>query len=92
MSKYLIAGGAGFIGSNIAEHLIKEGHYVRVLDNFFSGKKENLEFAKDLGKDKYELIEGDIRNSNDKKPRSSAVIVPASARIISFLIPAVPKV
>jgi len=65
MSSYLIAGGAGFIGSNIAEHLVKEGHYVRVLDNFFSGKEENLEFAKDLGKDKFELIRGDIRNTQD---------------------------
>ncbi|MCK5013080.1 MAG: NAD-dependent epimerase/dehydratase family protein [Candidatus Omnitrophica bacterium] len=65
MSKYLVAGGAGFIGSNIAEHLINEGHFVRVLDNFYSGKEENLEFAKGLGKDKFELIRGDIRNAED---------------------------
>ena len=42
MAKFLIAGGAGFIGSNIAETLIKGGHYVRVLDSFFSGKEDNL--------------------------------------------------
>ncbi len=65
MSKYLITGGAGFIGSSIAEHLIKEGHYVRVLDNFFSGKEENLDFAKGLGIDKFELIRGDITNRAD---------------------------
>lgn len=65
MSKYLITGGAGFIGSSIAEHLIKEGHFVRVLDNFFSGKEENLDFAKGLGKDKFELIRGDITNAAD---------------------------
>ena len=59
-----IAGGAGFIGSNLAEFLIKEGHFVRVLDNFCSGKEENLEFAKDLGKDKFELIRGDIRDKD----------------------------
>lgn len=64
MNKYLIAGGAGFIGSNIAERLIKEGHFVRVLDNFYSGKEENLEFAKGLGKDKFELIRGDIRDKD----------------------------
>src|SRR3990167_9186019 len=62
MSNFLIAGGAGFIGSNLAEHLINHGHYVRVLDNFYSGKEENLEFAKGLGKNKFELICGDIRD------------------------------
>ncbi len=62
MSRYLITGGAGFIGSNIAEKLINDGHYVRVLDNFFSGKEENLAFAKSRGKDKFELIRGDIRD------------------------------
>ena len=65
MSKFLITGGAGFIGSSIAEYLIKQGHYVRVLDNFYSGKEENLEFAKGLGKDKFELIRGDITNPQD---------------------------
>ena len=60
MSKYLITGGAGFIGSSIAQHLIKKGNYVRVLDNFFSGKEENLDFTQGLGKDKFELIRGDI--------------------------------
>lgn len=64
MSKYLITGGAGFIGSNIAEKLINDGHFVRVLDNFYSGKESNLEFAKDLGKDKFELIRGDIRDKD----------------------------
>ncbi len=65
MQKYLITGGAGFIGSSIAEYLIKQGHFVRVLDNFFSGKEENLDFAKNLGKDKFELIRGDITNPAD---------------------------
>ncbi len=65
MSKFLITGGAGFIGSNIAESLVKQGHFVRVLDNFYSGKEENLEFTRGLGKDKFELIRGDIRNKAD---------------------------
>ena len=64
MHRYLITGGAGFIGSSIAEKLINDGHYVRVLDNFFSGKEENLAFARGLGRDKFELIRGDIRDKN----------------------------
>ena len=57
-SSYLITGGAGFIGSSIARALLARGDKVRVLDNFFSGKRENLaDLAKDI-----DLIEGDIRD------------------------------
>ena len=58
MSKILVTGGAGFIGSNLTEALLKKGCIVRVLDNFSTGKRENLIFDK-----KYpslEIIEGDI--------------------------------
>lgn len=58
MSRYLITGGAGFIGSSIGAQLVRDGHFVRVLDNFYSGKEENLDFAQGLGKDKFELIRG----------------------------------
>ncbi|MCL4551219.1 MAG: SDR family oxidoreductase [Bacteroidetes bacterium] len=58
--KFLVTGGAGFIGSNIAEELLKRGHSVRVLDNFSTGKKENLESFIDH----IELINGDIRNND----------------------------
>jgi len=64
MNRYLVTGGAGFIGSNIAEQLLKDGHYVRVLDNFVSGKEENLAFTYDLRATSYELIRGDIRDYN----------------------------
>jgi len=63
MSKFLVTGGAGFIGSHIAEALVKQGHFVRVLDNFSSGKPENLTFTKGLTNLRtFELIKGDIRN------------------------------
>ncbi|MGA9120127.1 MAG: NAD-dependent epimerase/dehydratase family protein, partial [Bacteroidota bacterium] len=56
--RYLVTGGAGFIGSNIVEELLRRGEKVRVLDNLATGKRENLnEFA-----GRIELIEGDIRN------------------------------
>ncbi len=65
MSKYLITGGAGFIGSNIAEELTRRGDSVRVLDNFSSGYEENLHFAKGLAKDQLEVVRGDISNAAD---------------------------
>jgi nucleoside-diphosphate-sugar epimerase len=58
MKRICITGGAGFIGSNIVEELLKRGDRVRVLDNFSTGRRVNLEpFLKDI-----ELIEGDVRS------------------------------
>jgi nucleoside-diphosphate-sugar epimerase len=58
MSTYLVTGGAGFIGSNIVEALLEHGAVVRVLDNFLTGRRENL--APFEGR--FTLIEGDIRD------------------------------
>jgi nucleoside-diphosphate-sugar epimerase len=60
MSKVLVTGGAGFIGSNLTEALVKQDHRVRVLDNFSTGKRENLIFDKTYSS--LEIIEGDIRD------------------------------
>ena len=61
--KILVTGGAGFIGSNIVEYLLKYGAKVRVLDNFLSGFRENIEtFLSNLS---FELIEGDISRIED---------------------------
>ncbi len=59
---YLITGGAGFIGSNIVEALINDKKHVRVIDNFSSGKRENLAFLESASLDsgQFELIDGDI--------------------------------
>ncbi|MCM8774681.1 MAG: SDR family NAD(P)-dependent oxidoreductase, partial [Candidatus Omnitrophica bacterium] len=56
--KVFITGGAGFIGSHIAESLVKDGYRVTVYDNFSSGRLENLEKLKS----DIEIIKGDILN------------------------------
>ena len=63
MSLYLVTGGAGFIGSNIVEELVKQNARVRVLDNLATGKRENLEPFKS----KVEFLEVDICNLSDLK-------------------------
>jgi nucleoside-diphosphate-sugar epimerase len=57
-SLYLVTGGAGFIGSNIVERLVREGQRVRVLDNFSTGKRENLA----PWQDRIEIMEADVRD------------------------------
>lgn len=59
----LVTGGAGFIGSNLCEALIAQGHRVICLDNFATGKKENIQHL--FGNSNFELIVGDIRNIED---------------------------
>jgi len=56
-SRILVTGGAGFIGSYIAEELLKEGADVVVYDNLIRGRKENI-----MSPDKIEFVEGDIRD------------------------------
>jgi nucleoside-diphosphate-sugar epimerase len=60
MSKILVTGGAGFIGSNLTEALLERGHWVRVLDDFSTGKQQNLVFDKTYPS--LEIVEGDIRD------------------------------
>jgi len=59
---FLVTGGAGFIGSNITVRLLEEGHRVRVLDNFSTGRRENIAPCTQRGTESFELIEGDIRD------------------------------
>ncbi len=62
-SHILVTGGAGFIGSNLCETLLTNGNKVTCLDNFATGKRENI--APFLSNPKFKLIEGDIRNLAD---------------------------
>lgn len=61
MTTYLVTGGAGFIGSNIAHELVRRGHRVRVLDNFATGRRSNLAGIQD----RVDLVEGDLRRLPD---------------------------
>ena len=56
----MVTGGAGFIGSNLCEELVKKGNYVVCLDNFSTGRIENIQGL--LDNNRFKLIEGDIRN------------------------------
>lgn len=70
-SLFLVTGGAGFIGSNITEALLKMGHRVRILDNFSTGFKENIDPF--FSNNKFELIEGDITDFDTCKEACKGV-------------------
>ena len=55
MASYLVTGGAGFIGSHLAEELLRRGHHVRVADSLITGKRRNVEQLKGV-----EFVEGDL--------------------------------
>ena len=59
----LVTGGAGFIGSNLCEALLDNGNKVTCLDNFSTGKRENIAHLQ--SNPNFKLIEGDIRNLDD---------------------------
>jgi nucleoside-diphosphate-sugar epimerase len=59
-SVFLVTGGAGFIGSHLVERLLADGHRVRVLDNFSTGTRANLDFGR--ANRRLEVIRGDLRN------------------------------
>jgi len=56
--RVLVTGGAGFIGSHLCERLVKEGHDVLCLDNFYTGRKENIDHL--LDSHRFELIRHDV--------------------------------
>lgn len=65
VDKVLVTGGAGFIGSHLVDRLMSEGFDVVVLDDFSSGRRENLSVH--FGKPNFCLVEGDVRDKADVK-------------------------
>jgi UDP-N-acetylglucosamine 4-epimerase len=61
--RILVTGGAGFIGSNTCESLLGEGHQVVCLDNFITGRRENIDHL--FQNPSFELVKGDIRSIDD---------------------------
>jgi UDP-glucose 4-epimerase len=63
--KYLVTGGAGFIGSHLVHTLLEQGESVRILDNFSTGKRENLaDLTRQFDGDRFEVLEGDLRDAS----------------------------
>jgi len=83
MEKFLVTGGAGFIGSNICRKLISQGCFIRVLDNLLTGKKANL----DNIIDKIEFIEADMGN----KTTARAAVKDIDVILHQGALPSVPR-
>ena len=67
MALFLVTGGGGFIGSNLAEAILENGDSARVLDDFSTGRRENLDEAPAwarTGGGTFEVVEGDIRDAD----------------------------
>jgi len=62
MARYLVTGGAGFIGSHLVERLLAEEHHVRVLDDFSTGRRHNIEAIRKAGPDRLQVSTADIRD------------------------------
>ena len=73
MYKILVTGGAGFIGSNLTEALLERGNIVKVLDNFATGKIENLLPLLEKYSEKLTLQVGDIRNLDDCRKATEGI-------------------
>jgi nucleoside-diphosphate-sugar epimerase len=88
--RYLVTGGAGFIGSHIAEALLRQSRKVRVVDNLSTGTRQNLEYLKELGGD-LDLIEADLNDADAARRACAGVEVafhlaalPSVARSVEF--------
>ncbi|GAB4235984.1 MAG: SDR family oxidoreductase [Deltaproteobacteria bacterium] len=71
--RYLVTGGAGFIGSNLTRALLASGERVRVFDNFLTGKRENIAGLSETYGGAFELFEGDLRDLDAVRKAAAGV-------------------
>src|SRR5688572_22142415 len=82
MAKYLVTGGAGFIGSHLSEELVRRGHTVRVADSLVTGKRRNLEHIPNV-----DFREGDLADL----PFAQSVVDGCDYVLHQAAIPSVPR-
>jgi nucleoside-diphosphate-sugar epimerase len=82
MASYLVTGGAGFIGSHLAEELVRRGHRVRVADSLITGKWSNLEHLRDV-----DFVEGDLA----EMPVAARAVAGVEYVLHQAAIPSVPR-
>jgi UDP-glucose 4-epimerase len=80
---YLVTGGAGFIGSHIVDELLSRGHAVKILDNFSTGRRQNVAHLRD----DVELVEGDVRSYE----RANTAVKDVDVVIHLAALPSVPR-
>lgn len=85
--KYLVTGGAGFIGSHVVDQLLKDGHQVRVIDNFSTGRPQNLAHQKDNRN--FELAEADISDFSAIKRQFEDMDVVIHLAALADIVPSI---
>ncbi len=81
--RYLVTGGGGFIGSHVVDELLRRGHEVKVLDNFSTGRRQNVAHVVD----DVELVEGDVRSYE----RATTAVKGVDAVVHLAALPSVPR-
>lgn len=85
--KHLVTGGAGFIGSNLVDRLVKDGHSVIVIDNFSTGREENL--ALQRNNSKVTVIKTDVSDYEKIKPHFKGIDVVFHLAALADIVPSI---